>query len=105
MKRSDEGPKTGGKWRILPVKATVRRCDACGGSFKAPTYSKMRADATLKSQVREVVAERAKSVQEPKSIRSTKLETEGERRDRGSLTVDVQGFVVLGTNISRCAAV
>lgn len=53
-------PKTGGKWRRLPVKATVRRCVACGGSFTAPTYSKMRADATLKSQVREVVAERAK---------------------------------------------
>jgi hypothetical protein len=46
-----------------------------------------------------------RSVREPKPVKSTKLEAEGERRDRGSLTVDVQGFVVLGTNISRCAAV
>jgi hypothetical protein len=98
-------PKTGGKWRILPVKATVRRCDACGGSFKAPTYSKMRADATLKSRVREVVAERAKKCSRIKARKVKKLEAEGERRDRGSLTVYVQGFVVLGTNISRCAAV
>lgn len=72
MKRSDEVPKTGGKWRILPVKATVRRCDACGGSFKAPTYSKMRADATLKSQVREVVAERAKKCSRTKARKVNK---------------------------------
>lgn len=46
-----------------------------------------------------------RSVRESKPVKSTKLEAEGERRDTGSLTVDVQGFVVLGTNISRCAAV
>ena len=46
-----------------------------------------------------------RSVRESKPVKSTQLEVEGERRDRGSLTVDVQGFVVLGTNISRYAAV
>ena len=46
-----------------------------------------------------------RGVRESKPVKSARFEAEGERRDRGSLTVDVQGFVVLGTNISRCAAV
>ena len=46
-----------------------------------------------------------RTVRESKLVESTKLEAEEERCDRGGLTVDVQGFVVLGTNISRCAAV
>ena len=73
-----------------------------GGSSKAPTYSKMRADATLKSRVREVTlsirGERARKCSRIKACKVNKAKEE--RRDRGSLTADVQGFVVLGTNIS-----